>query len=326
MAAGTPTMTPAKLVLGQCVLPAYEAVLGDFARFFARAAVPLGGLVAAALLIVVVQPFAVDRSPLLTLGASYLEFVVASGFAWSWYRLLAAADTSAPPSAWGGLRFFGYCFLMLLFSHALLNGFAWIFVLGGAFVVITGSLSLLRRLPRTMAGIAGRPVGALLSIYIIVVFAAHTHAGVPTALVDFLDRGLYVVALMPIARLLLALPAVAMGAQGDVVAGVWRQSRGNGVRLFGGLLMCVLPFEGMLRFVKTMMVEPVWQARYTENMTPLPTQPFGVAEFITSTLEALIVLLATAVLIGYLYFACRQLGGVAALSEETVEEDVLATG
>src|SRR5258708_15283608 len=58
MAAGAPPKTPAKFVLGQSVMPAYEAVLGDFGRFFGRAGLPLAGLVAAALLVVVVQPYA----------------------------------------------------------------------------------------------------------------------------------------------------------------------------------------------------------------------------------------------------------------------------
>ncbi len=330
MAAGAPPKTPAKFVLGQSVMPAYEAVIGDFGRFFGRAGLPLAGLVAAALLVVVVQPYALDHSGVLTLGASYLKFAVASGFALSWHRQLVGGDTGAPPSAygraWGSLRFFGYCFLMLLFARALVVGFGWVFVFGGAFVVITGSLSILRRLPRAMAEIAGRPLGAVLSIFVIVVFAAHVHAGVPRALVEFLDRGLYVVMLIPIARLLLALPAVAMGAQGDVVAGVWRQSRGNGAKLFIGLLMCFLPFAGMLWFVKEMMAEPVWDARFSDDMTPLPVQPFGAPEFIASSLGALIILLGTAVLIGYLTLAYRQLGGVAAPSERTGDEDVLATG
>jgi hypothetical protein len=325
MVAGIPPMTSAKFVLRQAVLPAYEAVLGDFVRFFRRAGLPLAGLFACAVLVVIVQPYAPNRTDTLTGGACFFEFAVLSVFAFSWHRMLVGA-TAGSHRTWDGLRFFGYCVLMLLFFRALLNGFAWVFVLGGAFIVLTGSLAPLGRLPRAMAAIAGRPLGALLSIFVIVVFAAHIHAGVPNAVVQFLDRGLYVVALMPIARLLLALPAVSMGRRGDVVAAVWRQSRGRGAALFTGLLVCFLPFGGAVWFVEEMLGLPVWDIRIVDDAHPIVPQPFGTPELIASWVEALVILLGTAVLIGYLSLAYRQLGGEPAPSDASTDDDVLATG
>jgi hypothetical protein len=315
MAAAAPPKMPAKFVLEQTVMPAYEAVLGDFGRFFGRAGLPLVGLVGAALLVVLVQPYARDRSTTLTIAAWVVEFVVVSAFALSWHRVLfgrtASAGTGAVSSAWGGLRFLGYCFLMLLFVRAMLNGFAWLFVLGGAFVVITGSIAVLRGLPQTLAKALGRPLGALLSIFIIIVLVAHVHAGVPIALVQFLDQGLYVVALMPIARLLLALPAVATGARGDVVRAVWRLSGGRSAVLYHGLLLCFLPFSGAVWFIETMFGPQVWHIVVSDDAHPIVPPPFGGPEFIASSAEAVFILLGTAVIIGYLTLAYRQLGEAA---------------
>lgn len=330
MAAGAPAKTPAKFVLKQSVMPAYEAVLGDFGRFFGRAGLSLAGLATAALLVVLAQPYARDRSGSLTGAAVFFEFVIVSTFALSWHRLLfgdaAGAGAGAVGRLSGGLRFFGYCVLMLLFVRALLSGFAWLFVLGGAFVVITGSISVLRRLPQTLAKSVGRPLGALLSIFIIIVLAAHVHAGVPIALVQFLDQGLYVVALMPIARLLLALPVVASGARGDVIAAVWRVSRGRSAVLYLGLLLCFLPFGGAVWFIETMLGLPVWDIRISDDAHPIIPPPFGAPELIASLAEAVFILLGTAVIIGYLTLAYRQLGGAGAPAEETASEGALATG
>jgi hypothetical protein len=228
-----------RLAVGSTVIVAYNFVLSNPGRFLLLTIAPLSGLYSAELWSL--------AQPTLTETAETAVFLVklafVSVFSLSWHRLMLVGSVTSGINPlrliFRGLRFYGYCILMVLFRQAFLFGAGWVLAFGTVAVVIAHGLApirpLLRRALRT-------PTGALFALFLIACGASY-HANPSKETAEFIERALTVIMLVPLARVLLALPAVAMGERGDLIAGAWQHSRGNDVQLCLGLALCVGPFE-----------------------------------------------------------------------------------
>ena len=317
----------ATLALEPIVIAAYRCVWGDLGRFIAMAGMSLIGLIACALLVVLFQPVALAQTGILTLAAGWFELAVAAAFSFSWHRLLLAGDEvsglDALRLARHELRFFGYCILMLLFARVLVGGGSLLLALAFVPLIVAGEF----RVPVALARAALSPWGAALAVVLTAMALAHVYAdALPWPMVPLADWAGYFALLVPLARILLALPAVVMGERGDLIAGAWQRSRGNGAALFLGLMLCVLPFALAGWIVRAVLGAPVWLSRMGEGGgTELPA-PFTAAEFVASSLEALIFLLGAGVVVGFLCFAYGQLIGTAAPAAGAAEPQEAPAG
>jgi hypothetical protein len=271
-----------RLALGRTVMVAYAFVLSHPGRFLFFAAVPLAGLYSGELL-------AISEPALF-----FFKLVFVSVFALFWHRLMLAGSLTSGLDArgliLGGLRFCGYCFLMALFLNAFMAGAAWVFGFGLLAVTVTHGFGVIKPLLRRAFR---SPSLALVALFLIACGAAY-YEDPSRATTDFMERALPFVMLIPLARVLLALPAVAMTEKGDLIAGAWHRSRGSDIQLCLGLALCLGPFEGVR-----------WGMRQALDAPHSSDVTVAVAALFSS----LLLLLGIAVASSFLCASYRQLAG-----------------
>jgi hypothetical protein len=292
-----------RLALGRTVMVAYDFVLSNPGRFLFLAMVPLAGLCSGELLAglwsgetsaILAQPGAPETDVLYFELVFALELGFASVFSLLWHRLMLVGSATSGIDALGlvlrGLRFYGYCILMVLLRKAFMLGAGWVLAFGTLAVIINGGFGIIKPLLRRAFK---TPSGAVFAVFLIACGAWY-YTNPSRATTDVIEQALAIVMLVPFARVLLALPAVAMGERGDLIAGAWHHSRGNGVQLCLGLALCVGPFESAR-----------WAIRQTLDML----HSGGSAMVVAALLSSLLLLLEIAVVTSFLCASYRQLAG-----------------
>jgi hypothetical protein len=292
-----------RLALGRTVMVAYDFVLDNPGRFLFLAMVPLAGLCTGELLaglwsgetLAALAPPQATETRVYYLELVFaFELVFASVFSLLWHRLMLAGSVTSGIDAHGlilrGLRFCGYCILMVLLHKAFILGAGGVLAVGTLAVVLNGGFGIIKPLLRRAFK---TPSGAVLAVFLIACGAWYC-TNPSRATTDVIEQALAVVMLVPFARVLLALPAAAMGERGDLIAGAWRHSRGNGVQLCLGLALCAGPFESAR-----------WAVRQTLDMLHFGGSVMAIAALLSS----LLLLLEIAVATSFLCASYRQLAG-----------------
>ncbi|HEX7968869.1 MAG TPA: hypothetical protein VF502_11675 [Stellaceae bacterium] len=249
---------------------AYRFTFGDLGRFMAMSGVWFFVFIAIALAIIwqaQSEPFA-DSS---LLAAQLGQFAALSAFAVAWHRAILMDEAGGLRFGRREVRFFGYSFLMMVGSNAVLHA-------GGLVLLLLFTAGIL------VAGAYPVPWQRMLIFQ----------------LVELL------VLLGPLAGLLLVLPAVALDEQEGVFAKAWQRSRGNRLLLFYGVVLSALPFAVVDKVKQAVLGEPLWPAYAYDGRVPVP-HPSAAAQCIAAAVEALLLFLGTAVVIGFLSFAYRHL-------------------
>lgn len=113
-----------------------------------------------------------------------------------------------------------------------------------------------------------------------------------------------------VARLALALPAAALDEGGDLLETAWQRSRGNGLRLCLGALLCVLPFALAQRLVAALFGGQLWLMAQHGVFPGVGAYP--PMQLILAALVVTLYFLAIAVAASFLSTAYRQLAPAAA--------------
>jgi hypothetical protein len=112
-----------------------------------------------------------------------------------------------------------------------------------------------------------------------------------------------------LARLALSFPALALDRRGDVLEQAWQDSRGNGVRLFAGLLLAGLPFVLAHQLMAELLGTSGW---WTGHRAYALAPTAAIAQSLAGALLVVGSFLALAVATAFLALAYRQLAAGAA--------------
>jgi hypothetical protein len=249
-----------------------------------------------------------------------IDIVLVSTFALGWHRFVLTRSVISGISALTlllrDLRFLAYCILLLfgfpiLIVGGAMSAFVGIAVGYSMILVGAGGLALLIWI---LSKVAKRPSSLALVLFFMATGAVMFHDGMPHVVVSTFLAVLLLVLVAPLGRLLLALPAIAMGETGVLPVTAWHRSDRNGAKLYLGLLGCAAPFE-IVRF--GVLLQLIDHAHHTGSaatqaaMTALA--PFFAAWF----------LLEVAVVSSYLCVAYRQLGGTDPLTVPAAPDDAI---
>jgi hypothetical protein len=256
-----------KIAFWRTVGDAYRFLFGDLARFFV--------LSGAWLIVIVVTAIVADALFLVSSVLAYLALIIGAvvfyfggifAFAVDWHRAILRGGTPQMALHFGRREW-------RFFGYSALIGliFMGILVAGGIayFALANG---------RTGA----RGIAAVL---------------LPAVLV---------VAWGILARLSLALPAVAVDEPGGQLRAAWRRAKGNTIRLFFGPFVCAIPGIILQAAMQAVLGPPVWQAaalRTTQHARPTEGQ------LIVSLCYVVLYFVQTALAIGFLSFSYRQVTG-----------------
>jgi len=330
--------SPHRLPFGRTLAGAYGFVFNNVVGFLVVAAVPWLGISIAGLFTASAQPDAfvlalVAIFPLLApslrsmaeppvlhtpdVVSFLLHVFFVSAFALAWHRYVLTGSVTSGIGAlrllFRDLRFFAYCLFVLLAIPLLATGGVALFVLGYGIVAGIGfGFALLSLL---LWKVARRPLGAFLALFFIAAGTVFFHKGMPESLRSFFFVAVMFVAATPVARLLLALPAIAMGEPGALPLTAWRRSRGNGAKLCVGLIGCAAPFEAARFGVLFLLVAYAGHAgRAAAHSAAIALVPLSNVWF----------LLEIAVASSFLCVAYRQLGGTE--TRASLDEALAAEG
>ena len=263
-----------KIALWKTVGDAYEIVFANPGRFLLAAGASLIALTALAALFMVAPtalPFASVLPAILRIGEMLGEALLS--FAWLRSVLRDERPRALPRLGRRELRFVAYVILVV----AIVRG---VVFFGGSLLVVFLSLTVL--------------------LY-------HLAPLTPSVTDPFQIIAL-VVLLIPVAGVLLALPALAEDEQDGVLSRAWQRARGNGIQLAFGVMLCLAPFEGIKLVIEKAVSVPVWQlwiaAQEGRNVIPAPS-PLQVMA--ATELDLLLSFIGIAVTAGFLALAHRQL-------------------
>lgn len=264
-----------KIAFWQTMGDAYGFLFDNLQRFFNLAALWLLGLLvlgAAALGFFLISP-ALGAA----IGLAALIFYVAAGVAFSvaWHRAILRGEPSISPA---GLHF---------------GRREWRFLGYGLLITL-------------IIGVALAAAAGVLSVFAVAMMAAAGPAGV----IFFVLPVLAAIAGWALcSRLMLALPAVAVDEETDLLSTAWARGRGNGVRLFFGPLLCALPLfiaEAVFRaIVHVAFGLQYWASAPHHKLALLAAAPL--AQGLLTALTIIVYFLQLALTVGFLSFAYRQL-------------------
>jgi len=263
-----------------------------------------------------------DMLHMLDLGCLAVDMVVVSSFALGWHRFVLTGSATSGISTFTllfrDLRFLAYCILLLLSVPILIIAGTLSFSVGvavGYFMILVGFVGV-ALLGWILSKFAKRPSSVALVLFFMAAGAVMVHEGMPQPVVSTFIAVLLLVLVAPLARLVLALPAIAMGETGALSATAWHRSERNGAKLYLGLIACAGPFE-IVRFGVLLRMSGyahiAGSAATQDAMRALG--PFFAAWF----------LLEVAVVSSYLCFAYRQLSGADAATVPAAPDDVASS-
>jgi hypothetical protein len=315
---------PRHLPLGRTLAGAYGFVFNNVVGFLVLAGVPwlgisIAGLFTASakpdayvLMVVAFFPWLARRlasmpAPAVLLHTPdvvsfLLHIFFVSAFALAWHRYVLTGSVTSGVGAlrllFRDLRFFAYCLFVLLAIPLLVSGGLGLFVLSYGIAAGVGfGFALLSLL---LWKVARRPVGAFLALFLIAAGAVIFHEGMPESLRSFFLVAVIFVAATPLARLLLAFPAIAMGEPGALPLTAWHRSRGHDAKLCLGLIGCAAPFEAARLGALFLLTAYAGHAgRAAAHSAAIALMPLSNVWF----------LLEIAVASSFLCIAYRQLGG-----------------
>ncbi len=263
-----------KIALWKTVGDAYEIVFANPGRFLLTAGAWLIALTAFMALFMFAQtalPFASVLPAILRLGEMLGEALLS--FAWLRSVLSDERPRALPRLGRRELRFIAYAVLVV----AIVRG---VLFFGGTLLVVFLSLTVV----------------------------LYHLAPLTRSVTDPLQIIALVVLLIPVAGVLLALPALAEDEHDAVLSRAWQRARGNGIQLAFGVMLCLAPFEGIKVVIEKALGVPVWQlwiaAQEGRKVIPAPT-PLQVMA--ATELDLLLSFLGAAITVGFLALAYRQL-------------------
>jgi hypothetical protein len=263
-----------KLALWKTVGDAYEIVFANPGRFLLAAGAWLIVLTALTALFMVAstaRPFASVLPAILRIGEMLGEALLS--FAWLRSVLRDERPPALPRLGRRELRFVAYAILVV----AIVRG---VLFFGGSLLVVFLSLTV----------------------------ALYHLAPLTRSVTDPFQMISLVVLLIPVAGVLLALPALAEEEHDDVLSRAWQRARGNGIQLSFGVMLCLTPFAGIKVVIEKALGVPVWQlwiaAQEGRQVIPAPS-PLQVMA--ATELDLLLGFIGAAVTVGFLALAYRQL-------------------
>lgn len=259
-----------KFAFWRTLSAAYGVTFAQPGRVVAAARIWLAALAALALALPWLTPQSPPLAGAAALGAAFLQGLGWLAFAVGWQRAILAGDAPAARLGRRELRFLGY---------ALLVG-----VIGAALAATALILVL--------------PVAVLAPI-------------LPKGFVIAIAAKLLAFAVLGtvLARLALSFPALALDGRGDVLEQAWQHSRGNGVRLFSGLLLAGLPFVLAHQLMASLLGSSGW---WTGHRAYALAPAAALAQSLAGALLVVGSFLALAVVTAFLALAYRQLAAGAA--------------
>jgi hypothetical protein len=263
-----------KIALWKTVGDAYEIVFANPGRFLLTAGAWLIALTALTALFMFAPtpfPFASVLPAILRIGEMLGEALLS--FAWLRSVLSDERPRALPRLGRRELRFVAYAILVI----AIVRG---VLFFGGSLLVVFLSLTVV----------------------------LYHLAPLTRSVTDPLQIIALVVLLIPVAGVLLALPALAEDEHDAVLSRAWQRARGNGIQLAFGVMLCLAPFEGIKVVIEKALGVPVWQLwiAVQEGRKVIPARtPLQVMA--ATELDLLLSFLGAAITVGFLALAYRQL-------------------
>jgi hypothetical protein len=260
-------MSVAKMAFWRTVGDAYEFAFANMEALAIAASAWVIGLTALAALALFAPtsvPLVVDNPALLRIGELLGEF--AFSLAWMRAILLDEAPIFLPWFGRRERRYIGYGIVVSLLTLGILY-------FSGTFLLI-------------VLGIKAHDYGL---------------TPIPKLWTDVFQVVALIVLLIPASGCLLALPAIALDEEGDVIARGWKRSRGNSVPLGVGVWLCMAPVTGAQLTLETALGGPIWNIAGEAGPSPLPMQTMLATE-----IDLLLSFFGAAVISGFLALAFRQ--------------------
>ena len=263
-----------KLAFWRTVGAAYNFAFTDARRLVGAAGAWIVGLTLLALPVQWLVPKASLAAGLVAFADALLYLTGLAVFAAKWHRAVLLNETVSGSDALRigrrELRFLGYAILILL-------------IVGGV-LFVAGTIVFL-------------PVAMLLG---------YARGGGLAATAFYLfEAMIYIVLGAVVARLALALPAAALDEAGDVLDTAWQRSRGNGLRLCLGTILCMLPFALAQRVLDALFGGPLWLMGKQGVFAAVASSP--AVQLALAALMLMLYFLAIAVTTGFFSIAYRQL-------------------
>lgn len=247
----------------------YGFLFGNLRRFALLSGGWLAGFALTELVWLAAAPvFLVLAAVIGFLGIIVFEFFGVTAFAVAWHRAILLDEPPRLMLRFRGRewRFFGYSFLISLIVGGI--GLAIVLILGGA------TFGLVKM------------IGGIGAVFGIVPFVA------------------WFVVLCFGARLMLALPAVAIDEPQRLIKLSWQRGRGNGARIFWGILVSLVPFIILSAAIQLLFLRPPPAAAMLMRTWPLePTLGWAILTWVF----ALLYFLQSAIAVGFLSFSYRQI-------------------
>jgi hypothetical protein len=247
----------------------YGFLFGNLRRFAILSCGWLAGFALTELIFVrVAGIFPILSSVIGILGVIVFEFLGNVAFAVAWHRAILLDEPPQPTLRFGRRewRFFGYSMLITL-------------IVGGIDLAITLALG------GATAGLV-KMIGKVGGVF-----------GVVPAVAWFVVLGFG-------ARLMLALPAVAVDEPQRLIKLSWERGRGNGARIFWGIFISVVPFAIASVAFSFLFFLPPSNSRSLMHTWPRdPTLGWAIANWVFVFLY----FVETAIAVGFLSFSYRQI-------------------
>jgi hypothetical protein len=269
-----------KIAFWRTVGDAYGFLFDNLRRFFNLAAVWLAGVLVLGAAALGLFPAAPALGAVIAVAALIFYAAAVVAFSVAWHRAILRGEPSPSPA---GLhfgrrewRFFGYGLLITL-------------IIGVALAVAVGVLAVFAIAMMATLGSMGIIFFALPALAAIAGWAFCS-------------------------RLMLALPAVAVDEESDLLSTAWARGRGNSVRLFFGPILCALPLviaQAVLRAVIHVAFGlQYWASAPHHKLALLAAAPL--AQGLLTALSVVVYFLQLGLTVGFLSFAYRQLNNRAA--------------
>lgn len=257
-----------KIVFWRTVADAYGFFFNNIERLVALSGIWLVAIFIAGFVVLLLSWLSIFLAIALGFVSAIILYMGGfTAFAVAWHRAILRNDESAMSLGFGPRewRFLGYCVVIGL--------------------VVGGSIFLGELVFGAFAYAMVAALGTVGMVFFVLPFAV------------------MVIGWLLGSRLMLALPAVAVDEQGDMLTTAWRRGRGNGVRLFFGPLVCIIPFviaQFILRGIFGLFGISVVGRGF--NLWAIPS----FSSFIFSMLFVVLYFMQAAVTVGFLSYAYRQ--------------------